>query len=156
METLNRNHISYQEMDELISLAEKVYESVELLKSNVKSKQTQIVLLIMSNLLILILVFYSKSNDFLNLTTNITIYGLIVVFLGGILGAITVETVMKSIQIINDKSTILREQNVLKKLLNMIEGYKNLYFENEYGNEYSVLSKALFEMRLSRINFGGK
>ena len=28
--------------------------------------------------------------------------------------------------------------------------------ENEYGNESSILSKALFEMRLSRINFGVK
>lgn len=159
METLNRNHISYQEMDGLIELAEKVSENIEDLSSKIKRYQTQIkIYFLFSILAVLTLLLFSKDIEFLynklfdSSKTTINLINISAVLLGGIFA----QVVFKIQDINKIKPTINREKLVLQKLLNMIEGYKDLYIENEYGNESSILSKALFEMRLSRINFGVK
>jgi ABC-type transport system involved in cytochrome bd biosynthesis fused ATPase/permease subunit len=148
METLNRNHISYQEMDELIGLAEKVSENIETLKSNSKKELTSWFLYEII-VFITVLVFTKKASLIENFSLQILI--------GFLLVALLFLPSLFTLQKINNlKNSIQREKIVIQKLLNMIEGYKDLYIENEYGTESSVVSKALFEMRLSRINFGVK
>ncbi len=154
METLNRNHISYQEMDGLIELAEKVSGNIEELKNKIRVKYLFIAIYSTSVLLVLTLFFSNFVEHFF--IKNSTESGIISALLGVILGGSFVQIVSKFVGVNDNKSTIIKEKGVLQKLLNMIEGYKDLYIENEYGNESSVLSKALFEMRLSRINFGVK
>jgi ABC-type transport system involved in cytochrome bd biosynthesis fused ATPase/permease subunit len=153
METLNRNHISYQEMDELIGLAEKVSENVETLKGKIKKEQTPLTIYVLYVVGMIVGLMYigSITNAFLieNPFLKILLGFLLLV-------ALLVPIYFTFQKINNTKIVIDREQKVLQKLLNMIEGYKELYVEDEYGNNNSVLSKALFEMRLGRINFGVK
>ena len=158
METINRNHISYQEMDGLIDLAEKVSENIEDLKSKIKKQQTQLILngvLVALILLAMIYIIYYypfvqfdsaiiSTKKFNNLLFPSTLIFLSFLFF-------STFTIFQEISKI--RFSVNREQVVLQKLLNMIEGYKDFYVEDEYGNNKSVLSKALFEMRLSRINF---
>ena len=154
METINRNHISYQEMDGLIGLAEKVSVNIEDIRDKIKIKYAYIIMYLLSTLLVLFLELSGVVEQFL--IKNSTISSMIAILIGVILGGIFVQIVFKCVEINDNKSIINREQKVLQKLLNMIEGYKDFYVEDEYGNNNSVLSKALFEMRLSRINFGVK
>ena len=154
METLNRNHITHQEMNELIGLAEKVSVNIEDIRDKIKIKYAYIIMYLLSTLLVLFLELSGVVEQFL--IKNSTISSMIAILIGVILGGIFVQIVFKCVEINDNKSIINREQKVLQKLLNMIEGYKDFYVEDEYGNNNSVLSKALFEMRLSRINFGVK
>jgi uncharacterized membrane protein (DUF485 family) len=157
METLNRNHISYQEMNGLIELAEKVSINIEVLRSKIKKYQVQITIYFLFSILVVIMLL-SGNLEFLynklfnGSSTSITSMNVSAVVLGGIYALIA----LKFQDINHNKPTINREQIVLQKLLNMIEGYKDLYVEDEYSNNSHVISKALFEMRLSRINFGVK
>lgn len=151
METLNRNHISYQEMDGLIELAEKVSGNIEKLKNKIRIKYLFIAIYTMSGLMILTLIFSDIVEHFF--IKNSIESGIISALLGIILGVSFVQIVSKFFEVNDNKSTVIKEKGVLQKLLNMIEGYKDLYVEDEYGNNQSVVSKALFEMRLSRINF---
>jgi hypothetical protein len=157
METLNRNHISYQEMDGLIELAEKVSVNIEDIKHKIKIQYAYIVLYFALSLLIVLLIISGMFGQFLNTISISAIPELVLRIVGGItVGGFCGQSLLKLQELLKMKSTINREQIVIQKLLNMIEGYKDLYIENEYDNESSVLSKALFEMRLSRINFGVK
>ncbi len=154
METLNRNHISYQEMDGLIRLAEEVSVNIEILKNKVRSKQVQVALYLASIIIVLISMLPNviERNFYIHISNET--FGVISKLLMVLSGAIFAQIIFTIMEISKNKLTIEREEKVLQKLLNMIEGYKDLYIENEYENESSVLSKALFEMRLSRINFG--
>jgi hypothetical protein len=157
METLNRNHISYQEMDGLIELAEKVSVNLEALKDDIKTKHFYIMIYLISILTITFSVISRILWHFLNTVFNGVLPEFISILLGSILVAGFYQlTILKFREVTKAKTTINREEKNLRKLLNMIEGYKELYVEDEYGNNNSVLSKALFEMRLSRINFGVK
>jgi hypothetical protein len=156
METLNKNHISYQELDGLIELAEKVSENVETLKNKVISKKVNVMLYTLFSIIIVISRLPNVIERSFHIVISNEIFGAISNLLMILLGGIFMHIIFKFMEISKSISTINREKLVLQKLLNMIEGYKELYFEDEYGNEPSVLSKALFEMRLSRINFGVK
>lgn len=155
METLNKNHISYQEMDGLIGLAEKVSENVEELKHNIKIKYIEIIFylifvftgIVLSIAPSIIPLYFFK----IDIKTSLMFSKIIII---AFLAISSIQIFIKFQELKKIKFTIYREREVLHKLLNMIEGYKDLYIENGYGNESSVLSKALFEMRLSRINFG--
>ena len=159
METLNRNHISFQEIDGLIGLAEKVSVNIEDLKRKVKSYKVERVFHLFLFVMALSVLLYSLLSGDINWLSNEinnnTFRGFIILIatLSSIL--LPFRRIIILFREINNKElTMQREEKVIKKLLNMIEGYKDLYIENEYGNESSVLSKALFEMRLSRIDFG--
>jgi hypothetical protein len=154
METLERNHISYQEMDGLIELAEKVSVNIEDLRRKVKSNQIQIALYSFFSITNLAIVFSGKVDFLVNGFMDNIIPSAILSLIVLLLFASIVQIFLLFRKIVNIKLIINREEKVIKKILNMIEGYKDLYIE--YGNESSVLSKALFEMRLSRINFGVK
>jgi uncharacterized membrane protein required for colicin V production len=157
MEILNRNHISFQEIDGLIRLAEEVSVNIEILKNKIKINYAYTIMYTLSTLLITVLVFSGMLEQFLNTVFKDIVSEIISKLLGSILTGLFISQALFKFQgILKMKSTIIREQKVIHKLLNMIEGYKDLYIENEYGTESSVLSKALFEMRLSRINFGVK
>ena len=154
METLNRNRISHQEMDELIGLAEKVSVNIENVKDKIKIKYAYIVIYCVLASLIVLLIISGMLGQFFNIIFGSIITVIILKLLGAITtGAFIGLTLLKFEELVRIKSTINTEKIVLKKLLNMIEGYKDLYFEDEYGNNSRVISKALFEMRLSRINF---
>ncbi|MEY4540661.1 MAG: hypothetical protein RLZZ306_2418 [Bacteroidota bacterium] len=156
METLNRNHISYQEMDGLIGLAEEVSTNIETLNGKIKTERIKFTLNILSITICLLTVMYVDIDNFINIffakNTSLNFSTILLLFCG--LLFISIFFLNKRIDKID--TIIRKEETVLKKLLNMIEGYKDLYIENEYSNESSVLSKALFRMRLSRINFGVK
>ena len=154
MEIINKNNISYQEMDELIGLAEKVSVNIEHTKDKIKIKYFYVAMYLLVISLVLVLKFSGIIEHFF--IKNSTMSSVIAALIGVILGSIFVQIIFKFIQINDNQLIINREQKVLQKLLNMIEGYKDLYVEDEYGNNSRVLSKALFEMRLSRINFGVK
>ncbi len=153
METLNRNHISYQEMDELIGLAEKISVNIETLKSKIKKELTPLTLYLVFVVITTTGLMSVNSNSKAFLAENPSLQILIGFSLAAILFVPSFFTIQETN---NLKISIEREKVVLTKLLNMIEGYKDLYVDDEYGNNSSVLSKALFEMRLSRINFGVK
>ena len=151
METSNKNHISYQEMDELIGLAEKVSVNVETLKSKIKKNKTSLILLCL-----LINVTMTASLTLINFNSKTVLIGNPSLKFLLILSLMTISIVpfFFTVQEMSKlKNVVEREKQVLQKLLNMIEGYKDLYVEDEYGNNQSVVSKALFEMRLNRINF---
>ena len=153
METLNRNNISYQEMDGLIELAEKVSENIENLKNEINSKRTQILLHSFLSLFGTVFLILTGSN-FLYSNENIFFLSFWVLLILILYSFLRAYNLFKQINL--NKLTINREEKVLQKLLNMIEGYKDLYVEDEYGNVSPIISKALIEMRLSRINFGVK
>lgn len=151
METSNKNHISYQEMDELIGLAEKVSVNVETLKGKIKKNKTSLILLCL-----LINVTMTASLTLINFNSKTVLIGNPSLKFLLILSLMTISIVpfFFTVQEMSKlKNVVEREKQVLQKLLNMIEGYKDLYVEDEYGNNQSVVSKALFEMRLNRINF---
>ena len=157
MEIINRNHISHQEMDELIGLAEKVSANIENVKDKIKFKYAYIILYCAFPLWIVLFITSGMLGQFFNIIFGSIVPVIIPKLLGGFTtGAFFALTLLKLQELFKIKLTISREQKVLQKLLNMIEGYKDLYIEDEYGNNSRVLSKALFEMRLSRINFGVK
>lgn len=157
METLNRNHISYKEMDELIGLAEKVSENIDTLKGKIKVKQAYMLLYFVLPLWIVLLIISGILGQFFNTIFSSIMPEIAVKLLGGItVGAFFAQTLLKFQELIKIKITINKEEKVLQKLLNMIEGYKDLYAEDEYGHNSPILLKALFEMRLSRISFGVK
>ncbi len=157
METLNRNHISYKEMDELIGLAEKVSENIDTLKGKIKVKKAYMLLYFVLPLWIVLLIILGILGQFFNTIFSSIMPEIAVKLLGGItVVAFFAQTLLKFQELIKIKITINKEEKVLQKLLNMIEGYKDLYAEDEYGHNSPILLKALFEMRLSRISFGVK
>lgn len=157
METLNKNHISYQEMDELIGLAEKVSVNIEDLKRKIRIRYAYILLYFSFASLIVLLIISGMFGQVLNTIFSNVVSEIMLKTIGGIIvGVFYVQSLLKLQELIKMNSTIYREKIVIQKLLNMIEGYKDFYVEDEYGNNSRVISKALFEMRLSRINFGVK
>lgn len=137
---------SQDELEQLIEMAEKVSTNTQILEGQY-SRLTFNIYAVISFLMILVIaiLYFSlviPSSELNRFKDNIPfIMFLVVVF-----------SIIYILFKINERkktySVIYREKLILRKLLNMISSFKELTYEN-----ISIVSKAVIEMRLNRIQF---
>lgn len=131
-----------KELDELITLAEQVSSKIKLLKNNFTINLIVFVMLIVS-----VGIYYPYIVSFINFTfpneKNFDFVAQLTIFLSFFI--ISIATVIKNNKI---RKEIADEDKILTKLHNMITTHKR-----GIDNELGILSNAIYEMRLSRIQF---
>jgi len=141
--TINIISKKEDEVEDLIKLAEEVSTNIEKLYQNrsylIISSFFSIIIIIFSFVILWDYVIGSKIGNSFNVATQ------------GFLWIIAAVAIFMSVRRINTafqiKKKIELESNILGDLLNMIDGLKRNLSDD------SLIRKAYFDMRLSRINF---
>ena len=139
------NEVHEKELEQLVSLAEDVSEKIE----RAERSRLYISFAIMSVTVLLVTLLVYRSNE-LNLELykkNSDIKVLIILLF---LLVLAIFVLASLITILNRKN-LITEKIVLRGLLDLISTHKEL----AYG-EMTVVSKAVFDMRLNRIKFSSK
>ena len=158
--TATEQAIQEKELEQLVSLAEAISSKIEELKSmGSKGNKTRDLREILNLCWFGVTIFAVaicailaiREIYYFPLNPNNSSYKVISTFGFFILSLFIVIFRLRTIQSENDKkinTKIIQEQKILGELLNMIHSYKELAYQ-----DMSVVSRAVFEMRLNRIHF---
>jgi ABC-type multidrug transport system fused ATPase/permease subunit len=145
--------IQEKELEQLVSLAEEISSKIESLKKGYLGDQSFISPDRKESANILLLfVFFIIGLYILFIELDMTRLGvLLIIFIVGLFAGVIVMTIQlnsKKKRRYKLSTQITQEQKILGELLNMIHSYKELAYQ-----DMSVVSRAVFEMRLNRIYF---
>lgn len=135
---------SYNELTELIELAEKVADKTEFYKNKLFNLRLQMLVFTICSFGIFALLAY-MANDY-NFKTDNTQFLILLISL--IASLINIFVLVR--QTSRFKKYYYHERKTLARLLEMTNEFKLLAFDSPH---LSVIEKAMVEMRLSRINF---
>ena len=155
--TATEQAIQEKELEQLVSLAEAISSKIEELKDSLATKESKkrnwVDILLRSSFFLMLVNTFGDLNVETVDKNSPLFYPLLFVTTAAMILLLLSFTpfVSKKIQSENDKkinTKIIQEQKILGELLNMIHSYKELAYQ-----DMSVVSRAVFEMRLNRIHF---